>query len=454
MVGHDDRTQKGPIHARGRTLPKGNEERLAQLATRLPPPTADELDIIKALRAERRRRHLIGWVVALVVIVLIAGGIAQWVRPLPHPTLAAAGVRLPGTPPALAWPSTGQAAVSVAGVGPLGERGGNQRVPVAGLAQVLAAYVVLSDHHLAPGADGPAIPVDATTLAADQSGQAGQESEIPVTAGETLSELQALEGLLVDAGADMATLLADWDAGSVSAFVAKMNATAAKLGMSSTHITDPSGADPGTTSTAEDLVKLGEAAMSIPVLQQIVSLGQTSVLIPNQTGVVYNLNFDLGVDGIIGIKTGSDSNAQGCYLFAARQSVGGKTVTVVGAVLGQPGGSLGPNTAAVDAGDALVKSAFGSLHSYTVFTPGQKAGQVTAPWGASAPVTVAQPVTVIGWPGLALSVAAHAHALRAPLRAGTTVGTLQTEAGSTSVQAELRTTSPLAEPGIFWRLTR
>ena len=48
------------------------------------------------------------------------------------------------------------------------------------------------------------------------------------------------------------------------------------------------------------------------------------------TTVVFNLNFDLGQDGIIGIKSGSDSSAQGCYLFAAQQSVGGKDVTVVG----------------------------------------------------------------------------------------------------------------------------
>jgi serine-type D-Ala-D-Ala carboxypeptidase (penicillin-binding protein 5/6) len=455
MAGDADRTPKGPLHARGRTLPKANEERLAQLATRIPPPSDDELDIIKALRAERRRRHVIGWLVALLVLALCAGAIAQWVRPLPHPTLAAAGVRLPGTPPALAWPSTGQAAVSVAGVGPLGQRRGNQSVPVAGLAQVLAAYVVLSDHQLAPGSDGPAIPVDASTLSAYTSGQSAQEAEVPVTAGETLTELQALEGMLIDSGTDMATLLADWDAGSVSAFVAKMNAAAAKLGMSSTHITDPSGVDSGTTSTAEDLVKLGEAALSVPVLQQIVSLGQASVPIPNQTGVVYNLNFDLGVDGIIGIKSGSDSSAQGCYLFAAQQSIGGKTVTVVGAVLGQPGGSLGPNTAAVDAGDTLVKSAFASLHGYTIFAPGQKAGQVETPWGGVAPVTVAQPVTVIGWPGLAVTVAAHtARALRAPVPAGASVGTLRTEAGSTSVEVELRTLSPLGNPGVFWRLTR
>src|SRR6516164_7638061 len=128
MVGDGERTHKGAAHARGRTLPKANEERLAQLATRLPPPSDDELDIIKGLRAERRRRHLLGWGVALVVVALCAGAIAQWVRPLPHPTLRAAQVRLPGTPPVLAWPNTGEAAVGVAGVGPLGDIRGSQSV--------------------------------------------------------------------------------------------------------------------------------------------------------------------------------------------------------------------------------------------------------------------------------------------------------------------------------------
>jgi D-alanyl-D-alanine carboxypeptidase (penicillin-binding protein 5/6) len=297
--------------------------------------------------------------------------------------------------------------------------------------------------------------VSADTLTAYQSGQAAQLSEIPVAAGETLTELQALEGLLVDSGADMATMLADWDAGNATTFLAKMNAAAAKLRLTSTHITDPSGVDPGTTSTAEDLVRLGEASLSVPVLRQIVSLGQSSVAIPLTTTVVYNLNFDLGQDGIIGIKTGSDSSAQGCYLFAAQQSIAGKTVTVVGAVLGQPAGAQGPNTVAVDAGDALVKSAFASLHSYTLFAPGQKAGQVMAAWGAAAPVTVSEPVTVVGWPGLAVAVSARrVHSLDAPLPSGTVVGTLQANAGKTSTLVPLRTLSPLGEAGVWWRLTR
>jgi D-alanyl-D-alanine carboxypeptidase (penicillin-binding protein 5/6) len=445
------REHKGPAHARRRAFPRENEERLAEIGRHLPPPSEEELEIVAGLRAQRRRRRLIGWSVALIVIALAAGAIAQWVRPLPAASLSTPSVRLAGTTPAFAWPSTGEAAATVVGVGTVGQVHGGQAVPVAGLAELLAAYVVLSDHRLAPGAYGPSIPVTADALTAYQAGQADQESEIPITAGESLTELQALEGLLVDSGGDMATVLADWDAGSISAFVAKMNATASALGLTSTHITDPTGLDPATTSTAEDLIRLGEASLSIPVLQQIVSLGEATV--PNTNGV-FNANFDLGQDGIIGIKTGSDSSAQGCYLFAAQQNIGGKVVTVVGTVLGQPGGALGPNTAAVDAGDTLVKSIFGALRSYPVFAPGQRVAEVHAAWGSAAPVTVAQPVSVIGWPGLAVAVTARPDSLGESLRRGATVGSLRVETGAASTRVVLRTTSAFSGPGVWWRLTR
>jgi D-alanyl-D-alanine carboxypeptidase (penicillin-binding protein 5/6) len=453
MDGEKSSARKGPAHARGHALPKGNEERLAELGKLLPPPSEDELEIIRGLRHERRRRRVLAWLIAIVLIALLAGAIAQWVRPLPATSLAIQDVRLPGTTPTFAWPSKGEAAAAVEGSGTLGQVRGSQPVPVAGLIDVLTAYVILSDHPLAQGADGPSIPVTSDTLTAYQNGQASQQSEVPVAAGESLTELQALQGLLIDNGTDMATLLADWDAGNTNAFVAKMTAAAQKLGLSSTHITDPSGADSATTSTAQDLVRLGEKALSISILRQIVSLGQPSVLIP-MTNVVYNLNFDLGRDGIIGIKTASSSSAQGCYLVAAQQNIGGKVVTVVGAVLGQSAGSLGPNTSAVDAGDALVKSIFAALHSYPVFTPGQTVGEVGAPWGATAPVTVAQPVNVVGWPGLSVTLAARPDIPKGALPKGAGIGTLRAIVGTTSTRVPLHTAAPLSAPGWWWRLTR
>ena len=443
--------RKGPAHARARGSSSPSAPRLVGSGANLPPRSEDELRIIAGLRSQRRHRRVFFWLAVIVVAALCAGAVAQWVRPLPRATVTAATVRLPGAAPAFAWPSSGEAAADVVGVGTLGQVRGDQAVPIAGLAEVLTAYVVLSDHPLAPGADGPMIPVNADTLASFQAGQANHESEVPIAAGESLTEQQALEGMLVDSGADMATLLADWDAGSSSAFVAKATAAESKLGLIATHFTDPSGADPGTTSTADDMVRLGEAALRIPVLRQIVSLGQASV---PMTTVVYNLDFALGRDGIVGIKTGADSSAQGCYLFAAQQVVGGKTVTVVGAVLSQPAGSLGPNTTAVNAGDALVKSAFAAMHPFTVFTPGQSVGTLTAPWGATAPVTASVPVAVVGWPGLSVAVTIDATSVHGALPFGAKIGTMRAGVGTSSSEATLETAAPLQGPGPWWRLTR
>jgi D-alanyl-D-alanine carboxypeptidase (penicillin-binding protein 5/6) len=199
------------------------------------------------------------------------------------------------------------------------------------------------------------------------------------------------------------------------------------------------------------MVRLGQASLTIPVLRQIVSLGQTTL--PG-TNVVFNLNFDLGQDGIIGIKSGSDAGAQGCYLFAAQQSIDGKNVTVVGAVLGQPGGALGPNTAAVDAGDALVKSVFSAVHSFTLFTPGQHVTDLAGAWGSTAPVTVAVPLDVIGWPGLVATLTVRHDPVSGPVASGATVGTLRAGVGQNSTHAGLRTTAALTGPGPWWRLTR
>ena len=71
-----------------------------------------------------------------------------------------------------------------------------------------------------------------------------------MAAGESLTELQALEGLLIPSGNNLAVLLADWDAGSTDAFVAKMNSAAQTLGLTSSHFVDVSGLDPGSESTA------------------------------------------------------------------------------------------------------------------------------------------------------------------------------------------------------------
>ena len=454
MTGTDPRGgRRRAAHARRRGFSKATEERLAEIGRQLPPPSEADRKSMAADRAARLARRLVLGFAIVAVLALGAGAAVQWLRPVPQPELTGltTPMHVPGTAPSLPWPATGEAALAVQGLGGLGQVRATQPAPIAGLAGVLTAYVVLKDHPISPGvATGPTIAVTAQTLSAYQAGTAAGQPEVTVAAGESLTELDALEGLLIDSGNDLATLLANWDAGTTSAFVAKMNLAARSLGLSHTHITDPSGADPGTVSTPSDLVALGEAAMRIPVFNQIVSLGETSLPL---AGLRYNPNFDLGQDGIVGIAVGSDTATNGCYLFAAQKTVNGQTITLYGAVLGQSGPN-GPNTAAVDAGDALVKAALPAIAAVPVFPSGHVVGALSAPWGASAPVMVAQPVTVIAWPGLSVPMTARLDKLTVPLAAGSAVGVLQVRQGSRVTTTALKSTELLPGPSPSWRITR
>jgi D-alanyl-D-alanine carboxypeptidase (penicillin-binding protein 5/6) len=313
----------------------------------------------------------------------------------------------------------------------------------------MTAYVVLRDHPLTGIASGPSIPVTPATISAAQADAASQDSFVPVAAGETLTESQALEGLLVAQGNDLATLLANWDTGTTGAFVAKMNRSAHALGLDSTTFTDPSGADPGTVSTPADLVRLGETAMAIPVFAQIVSMAQVTLPL---AGLVYNFDADLGQSGIVGIKTGSDAAAGGGFLFESRETTHGKSLTLVGVVLGQGGTS--PNTTALNAAVGLVDAAFASAATFGSFpTPGRVVGQAKAPWGPSVPVT-AERSSVVGWPGLIVPLHVHVETLAPGAPDGTTVGVLGTDLGGQQIELTLRTSQQLRAPSGLWRLTR
>jgi serine-type D-Ala-D-Ala carboxypeptidase (penicillin-binding protein 5/6) len=404
-------------------------------------------------RSTRRvRRWLIPLGLALLVaLVGVLAGL-QWTRPIPrpvfHPTVTTA-VHFPGTSPSLPWPTTGSAALSMEGVGSLGQVGGTEPVPIASITKVMTAYIVLKDHPLGPGVTGPAIPVNADTLAAYQTGLATQQSVVEVVAGESLTEIEALEGLLIPSGNDLATLLAEWDAGSTAAFITKMNSTAQSLGLTSTHFTDVSGLDSGSTSTATDLIRLGEAAMGEPTFPQIVSMGEVTLPV---AGLLINFDYALGHDGIIGIKTGTDAAAGGCFLFEAQRTIDSKQVTIVGAVLGQRTSS--PITAVLDSAEGLANAAFAAMTTVPVVAPDQVDGRIAAPWGATVAVTAPQSPTIIGWPGLSVPAQLHVGRVPSVVAQGTSVGDLDVDLDGRHINVALRAAGRLSGPSALWRLTR
>jgi D-alanyl-D-alanine carboxypeptidase (penicillin-binding protein 5/6) len=299
-------------------------------------------------RATRRRSRSTN-LFAFVVVVAAAILTVSWVVTAKSQSGAARGAN--SARATLEWPAAGVSAAEVTGGRLLRGPGADRPVPIASVAKVMTAYVVLHDHPLSADASGPQIVVEPSEAAAYPAELRAGESLVPVQAGEVLTERQALAALLLPSADNVAWILARWDAGSVGAFVDRMNAVAGQLGMTSTNYTDPSGLAASTTSSAADQVRLGIVAMRQPALAGIA--GQSSAVIP-VAGMVENLNRLLGESGIVGLKTGSTSAAGGCVLLAARSNAGHRRSLAVVAVFGQPGSPGSIVSAALQAGQQLL----------------------------------------------------------------------------------------------------
>jgi D-alanyl-D-alanine carboxypeptidase (penicillin-binding protein 5/6) len=244
--------------------------------------------------------------------------------------------RAPEVPePAIAWPAQGQAAYTTSELDGIRSSGGEVPVPIASVTKVMTAYVVLHERPLELGESGPTIRLTNRDVADAVGRQANGESVVAVAAGEELTELQALQALLLPSANNVAVVLARSTAGSVDAFVALMNDAADDLGMDDTTYTDPSGMAADTVSTAADQVRLFDAAMQDPVFAAVA--GTTSADLP-VAGTVVTTSSLLGQDGFIAGKTGSHDAAGGCYAFRVVRRVHGRDVAITGVVLGQRGG--------------------------------------------------------------------------------------------------------------------
>jgi len=288
---------------------------------------------------------------------ILAGALLVVAAGLVHHVLTSSSSRAAPSVPVLrtevtrgtAWPAEGQAAFIRTGQSEIRASPDEHAVAIASVAKVMTAYLVLRDHPLAPDRDGPTITLSDADVADTDRRREQEESIVPVEAGEELTERQALQALLLPSANNIAAVLARWDAGSETRFVARMNATARSLGMRHTRYTDPSGYDDATVSTAADQVRIVDRALRLPAFARIVATPSATLPV---AGTVRNTDALLGHDGFVGVKTGSDDAAGGCFAFRAVRSVDGKQTTITGVVLGQPGDDR--ITAGLVAAEALV----------------------------------------------------------------------------------------------------
>lgn len=180
-------------------------------------------------------------------------------------------------------------------------------LPPASLVQLMTAYVLFHDIKANKLALGEAVSVPEAAVASDGA-------RLFLKAGDRVSVDTLLRGMLVESATDAALALALATDGSEAAFVARMNATAQRLGLTQTRFTNVNGySDPEQRASARDLALLGRALLrDFPERKAYFS--QRSIEFRDYTG--YNGNTLLWRDATVdGLKAGRTLEAD--YVMAA-----------------------------------------------------------------------------------------------------------------------------------------
>ncbi|WP_425573789.1 D-alanyl-D-alanine carboxypeptidase family protein, partial [Streptomyces globosus] len=425
--------------------PKPPLDMLADLTNNPPPPPTP-------MRTFVRRVKIYAPLVVLLAVIL---SVVQLVRPLPEPKLtmtAKKSYTFEGAAPALPWPKEGQAFMAASGLGTVGTFGEQKPIAIGSVAKTMTAYVILKNHPLKKGEQGPMIDVDKAAVEDGKKDAEGESTVNTLQEGGKISQYDALAAIMIPSANNVARLLARWDTGGdQEAFVKKMNDTARELGMTNTTYTDPSGLDATTVSTAEDQVKLGLKVVEMPELVAITKLPSWQ----DPSGKVWrNWNDLVPYNGSLGIKTGSTSKAGGNLLFAAEKQVGKTRQLVVGAVLGQHGVPI--LGTAIAASKNIMLATQKSLTSAAVVKKGDVVGYVDDGLGGRTPVVAGADVEAVGWPSLTVDIKLSHGDSKLPqtATAGTEVGVLTVGEGASQVKVPVTLKTDLAAPGIGSKLTR
>jgi serine-type D-Ala-D-Ala endopeptidase (penicillin-binding protein 7) len=184
-------------------------------------------------------------------------------------------------------------------------------VPIASITKLMTAMVVL-DANL-PLAER------ITVTAADLDDIKGTRSRLKL--GTTLTRAELLHLALMSSENRAAAALGRTYPGGFRAFVAAMNQKAVELGMWRSRFVDGTGLSSENVSTAQDLVKLAEAAYRYPLIREYTTHPDHRLRLANgkfltyrnSNGLVKNPEWAIGLS-----KTGYISEAGRCLVIQAR----------------------------------------------------------------------------------------------------------------------------------------
>ncbi|WP_158437918.1 hypothetical protein [Naasia lichenicola] len=350
--------------------------------------------------AGRERNRVVAVIIAVVVVALAVYGPVALLAPLPSTTGKTAQLASESastTPPVL--PAAGSSGVTLSADEVPLAGGSSDALPMAAIAKVITALVVLDQAPLQPGRAGPAIPVTADDYASYAKFQAQGTRAIRVVTGDSWSEREALQAMLIASSNNHAEMVARWAFGSLDNYLTAAQAWLAENGLASVVVVDPTGLSDQSVASGSDLAQISALAMADPFIAETVTTGQ---VVTTRGGVFDNTISYQAASGVIGISRSYTDEAGVCLLFAVPVTVDASTsaegdaasqqVTVYGAIVGEP------SYDDLDADfTALVASLPGAIGEHVLLAKGAVVGTYSTPWGSTANAVARDGISVLGF---------------------------------------------------------
>ncbi|MBO4950446.1 MAG: D-alanyl-D-alanine carboxypeptidase [Clostridia bacterium] len=189
------------------------------------------------------------------------------------------------------------------------DKNASVRLPMASTTKIMTALAVIENSS----------PEDVITVSLSAAGVEG--SSIYLAAGEKITVLDLLYGLMLESGNDAATALAEGVFGSVQACVDTMNEMCRGMGLVDTHFENPHGLDnKNHYTTAYELAVITREAMKNDLFRELVSAksyvtgGEKSRYFSNHNRLLRSY------PRAIGVKTGYTSKSGRCLVTATSEN--------------------------------------------------------------------------------------------------------------------------------------
>jgi serine-type D-Ala-D-Ala carboxypeptidase (penicillin-binding protein 5/6) len=322
----------------------------------------------------------------------------------------------------------------------------DEAAPIGGAAKLVTVLVVLDSLPLTADDDGPAIrigPEDYT----DYLRYSGEGSRtVQVSPGDSWSERDVVEAVLLGSSNNHADTLARWAFGSVDAYVTTANGWLEEHGFADTRVVDTTGLSGGNVGTATELTRLAALALADPALGALLE-GDSGSPTPTGDRRIPDAIAHLGDEGIRAISRSFTDQAAISFVWTAELRSGDERRTMVGAMTGVDDyETLDPAVV------AAVEEMQSASEPIEVIAEGASYGEVTSAWGDRARL-----IATAGRSDAAFGAVAEDASIDVEpfttASAGRQVGTVTVVIGEREVSSALELDRAITDPGPIWRLT-